>query len=53
MNDTRNKIKYNEFKKFFQLETKKYVFVNLRNHTAGSVMSCTLATKMADLFVFN
>ena len=32
MNVTINKIKYNELKKFFQLE-KKYVYVILRNHT--------------------
>ena len=49
MNVTINKIKYNELKKFFQLEKK----ICLRNFAKSyrSVMSCTLATKTADLFV--
>ena len=51
MNDTRIKIKYNELKKFFQLE-KEICFCKFAK-SYRSVMSCTLATKSADLFVFN
>ena len=51
MNDTINKIKYNELKKFFQLE-KEICFCKFAK-SYRSVMSCTLATKSAGLFVFN
>ena len=49
MNVTINKIKYNDLKKFFQLE-KKICLCNFAK-SYRSVMSCTLATKTADLFV--
>ena len=51
MNDTINKIKYNELKKFFQLE-KEICFCKFAK-SYRSVTSCTLATKSADLFVLN
>ena len=51
MNVAINKIKYNELKKFFQLE-KEICFCKFAK-SYRSVMSCTLATKTADLFAFN
>ena len=51
MNDTINRIKYNELKKFFQLE-KEICFCKFAK-SYRSVMFCTLATKTADVFVFN